>query len=261
MSFNPSLASTTVAALAHDFVRFVRPRFRVRPPVWPKLGVHCVPMKDDATISPSATTPARRRPPGAVRRGLIEAGIEMARAGGPDAVVLREAARRVGVAPNAAYRHFADRDALLGAVCVAAMRQMAARMEREVAQVSLRYGTKRGAKARLTAVGLAYLDFATTESGLFETAFAVPRHLEYAADAEAAGPGGRTPIQFLHDTLDELVAAGVLPPERRPDAEYAVWASVHGMAVLINGGPLRQLPQDVTGRLIALLLAFITRGL
>ncbi len=49
----------------------------------------------------------RRRPRGAVREGLVAAGVELARAGGPDAVVLREAARMVGVVPNAAYRHFA----------------------------------------------------------------------------------------------------------------------------------------------------------
>src|ERR1700683_2336167 len=59
-----------------------------------------------------------RRPKGVVRGGLVQAGIELARAGGPDAVTLREATRIVGVAPNAAYRHFADRDALLNAVCV-----------------------------------------------------------------------------------------------------------------------------------------------
>ena len=64
----------------------------------------------------------RRRPRGAVRDGLVAAGLELARAGGPDAVVLREATRMVGVVPNAAYRHFADHDELLAAVCAAAMR-------------------------------------------------------------------------------------------------------------------------------------------
>ncbi|MBA3704019.1 MAG: TetR family transcriptional regulator, partial [Rubrobacteraceae bacterium] len=48
---------------------------------------------------------------GDLRRALLEAGTELARGGGPEAVVLREATRRVGVAPSAAYRHFADRRA------------------------------------------------------------------------------------------------------------------------------------------------------
>ena len=46
---------------------------------------------------------------GDLRRALIEAGLELARVGGPDAVILREATRRAGVVPNAAYRHFEDR--------------------------------------------------------------------------------------------------------------------------------------------------------
>jgi len=38
---------------------------------------------------------------GTVRAALVEAGLELARAGGPDAVVLREVTRMVGVGPNA----------------------------------------------------------------------------------------------------------------------------------------------------------------
>jgi hypothetical protein len=45
-------------------------------------------------------TGARRRPRGAVRDGLVAAGLELARAGGPDAVVLREAARMVRDTPD-----------------------------------------------------------------------------------------------------------------------------------------------------------------
>ncbi len=49
---------------------------------------------------------------GDLSRALVEAGVELARAGGPAAVALRAATRRAGVSPNAAYRHFADRRAL-----------------------------------------------------------------------------------------------------------------------------------------------------
>jgi AcrR family transcriptional regulator len=202
---------------------------------------------------------SRRRPAGQVRNALIAAGLELARAGGPDAVVLREATRRVGVVPNAAYRHFADRDALLAAVCVAAMEELAGRMQEQVAAVPKRRDRKQTAIARLSALGVAYLDFATQETGLFDTAFAVPRHMEYATGntVEEHGP---TPFQLLSSALDELVTAGVLPAERRPDAEYAVWASVHGMAVLITQGPLRQMPAPSVRHLTDQLLAFITRG-
>jgi AcrR family transcriptional regulator len=219
-------------------------------------------MKDmGAPVTGEESPPRRRRPPGQVRRGLIAAGVALARAGGPEAVVLREAARRVGVAPNAAYRHFADRDALLTAVCLEAMRELVRRMEGEVSRVAPGYGTPEGAMGRLRALGVAYLEFALTEPGLFATAFAVPRHLEFATGEAAAGAGERTPFQLLGAALDELVAAGVLPPERRPQAEYAIWSSVHGLAMLLSQGPLRQLPPGLQARLSELVLAFIARGL
>jgi AcrR family transcriptional regulator len=205
--------------------------------------------------------PKGRRPQGQVRQGLIDAGLELARQGGPDAVVLREATRHVGVAPNAAYRHFADRDALLSAVCAAAMRELALRMEERLALVPNRHGSKIGARARLNAIGEAYLDFALSEPGLFQTAFSVPRHMQYAAEPGAAGPGGRTPFELLGASLDELADAGVLPRERRPNAEFAVWSSVHGMAMLTSQGPLREIPEEMVAQLSALLRAFIMRGL
>jgi len=38
--------------------------------------------------------------------------------------------------------------------------------------------------------------------------------------------------------LDKLVAAKVLPPERRPGAELLAWSAVHGLAMLVIDGPL-----------------------
>ena len=71
-----------------------------------------------ATAGPAPRATYRH---GDLRRALLDAGVELARQGGPDAVVLREATRRAGVAPNAAYRHFANRDDLLAAVRAAVL--------------------------------------------------------------------------------------------------------------------------------------------
>ena len=67
-------------------------------------------------------------------------GVELARSGGPGRVVLREVTRMVGVVPNAAYRHFPDRDAL-AAVRDAAIRQLAHRMAQGVRHVRAQGGT------------------------------------------------------------------------------------------------------------------------
>ena len=205
-------------------------------------------------------TEARRRPRGAVRDGLIAAGLELARAGGPDAVVLREATQMVGVVPNAAYRHFADRDELLAAVCMAAVRELADRMAAGVARVRGKYGDPAAARRRLRAIGAAYLEFAREEPGLFATAFALPQQHDYDAPDDRAGQE-RTPLGQLRAALDELVDAGVLGRRRRNDIEYPIWSTVHGLAVLAGPGPLRDVPDAARHHLEQLTLNFIGESL
>src|SRR5918911_4636393 len=179
-------------------------------------------------MPPDRTARRGPRPRGTVRSSLVDAGLELARSGGPDAVVLREVTRMVGVVPNAAYRHFSDRDALLAAVRDEAVKQLAARMAARMSQVRAGPRTPTGARLRLRAVGEAYLEFARTEPGLFDTAFAVPDH---PADEETGEP---TPLDRLQAALDNLVGAGILALDRRPNIEYPIWASVHGLAVLLR---------------------------
>ena len=211
-------------------------------------------------MNDQAVAQRRRRARGAVRDGLVAAGLELARTGGPDAVVLREATRMVGVVPNAAYRHFADRDELLAAVCAAAMGELAERMARDVAAVPGPYGDADAAGLRLGAIGTAYLEFAHEEPGLFATAFAVPQ--QHAYDAQAGGDGqDRTPLGQLRAALDELVAAGVLDQRRRAGLEYPIWSTVHGLAVLTGQGPLRDLPDATRHQLDELTGTFIDESL
>ena len=107
--------------------------------------------------------------------------------------MLREATRMVGVVPNAAYRHFADRDELLAAVCTAAMRELADRMAAGVARVRGQHGDPAAARLRLGAIGTAYLEFAREEPGLFATAFALPQQHAYGAPDDGTGQD-RTPL-------------------------------------------------------------------
>lgn len=209
----------------------------------------------DPTRSEQPAAGARRRPRGRVRAALVEAGVELARSGGPDAVVLREVTRMVGVVPNAAYRHFADRDALLAAVRDAAVRQLAQRMADGMHRVRARRGTAEGALRRLGAVGHAYLDFARAEPGLFDTAFTATVH-----PAPSSGNDEPSPLDHLKAALDELVEAGVLDASRRAGIEYPTWATVHGLSVLFRG-PLHSLPEREKTRLEEQTLAFIEASL
>lgn len=199
---------------------------------------------------------------GDLRNALLQAGLDLARTGGPDAVVLREATRRAGVVPNAAYRHFADRGALLRAVCAAAMSQLAQAMEAEQAAVPASADLPAVARGRLRAVGTGYLRYARAEPGLFRTAFSsVADHGNPANTADSAGASGLTPFQLLSAALDDVVAAGVLPADRRPDAEFMAWSAVHGLAMLVIDGPLRAVEDGHVDQLVHRLLDVIDAGL
>jgi AcrR family transcriptional regulator len=200
--------------------------------------------------------PRRTYHHGDLRHALLHAGIALAREGGPGAVVLREATRRAGVVPNAAYRHFDSRHALLQAVRSAALAALARAMEKNVARERLN-----GPRAELRAIGTAYLRFARTEPGLFRTAFGVPGDPETSTDAAMAGPGGLNPYQLLGSVLDRMVAHGLLPAERRPNAGYLAWSAVHGLAMLVLEGPLQRLPRAQVRQIETRLLDMVDKGL
>jgi AcrR family transcriptional regulator len=198
----------------------------------------------DKTTQTDKPTTRGPRPRGSVRRAMIEAGVALARTGGPEAVVLREVTRAVGVVPNAAYRHFPGREALLAAVGDEAVSLLMQRMADGMNQVAAGPHTEQGARLRLRAVGKAYLAFAREEPGLFDTAFAAAH-----SDPSAGGPPERpTPFDQLQAALNNLVEAGAMAPERRPMIEYPIWGAVHGMAMLLRG-PLGSLSDREKQRL------------
>jgi AcrR family transcriptional regulator len=199
---------------------------------------------------------------GDLRRALIEAGVELARDGGPDAVVLREATRRAGVVPNAAYRHFESRDELLSAVRSAALSSVAQAMEDELAARPKKRRRADMARSGLRAIGAGYLRFAQQETGLFRTAFTAPP-AEWGAHegAYGKGPSGLDPFELLSRALDDMVDAGALDTERRAGAEYLAWSAVHGFALLLIEGPLQGLARARIEPLAARLLDMVEQGL
>lgn len=198
---------------------------------------------------------------GDLRNALLEAGLALARDGGPDAVVLREATRRAGVVPNAAYRHFASRDDLLAAVRDAAVAMVARAIEQELAALGDPKPSARYARATLRAVGTGYMRYARAEPGLFRTAFARRFDPSGPAGPATAGDSGLGPFGLLCRALDAMVAAGALPAARRPGAEFLAWSAVHGLSLLAIEGPLSGVPAAMVDALSERLLEMVERGL
>lgn len=197
---------------------------------------------------------------GNLRTVLVDTGVDLARSGGPSAVVLRAVSRQAGVSHNAAYRHFADQEDLLAAVGEQCMLRLGDLMLERTKAVRTRGAIPR-AWARLEAIGRAYIEFARTEPGWFRTAFAgATRHGAPESTVPADGPGA-DPYLLLSARLDELVEVGAIAAERRPGAELAAWSAVHGLSGLLVDGPLRALPDDQADQAIGTVLGVVTRGL
>lgn len=176
-------------------------------------------------------------------------------------MVLRAVSRTAGVSHNAAYRHFADRDSLLRAVCERCMTRLAVLIETAVGELPADRDPVTAAWERLYATGRAYVEFALNEPGLFRTAFAVPRDLDYFDVGEGVGTAGLNPYELLGAALDALVEVGALAADRRPGAEYAAWSAVHGLSTLLVDGPLRDLPESQRALALDRVLDVVAGGL
>ena len=165
---------------------------------------------------------------GHLHEALVAAGVEAAREGGSAALTLRELAKTVGVSPAAAYRHVPGLDHLVAEVAQRA-REALARGMIEARDVTPADGTAETAWIRLEATGRAYAGFGLAEPRLFETAF---------APCPAAPPRADDPAAWdvLVGALDDLVALGAIPEDRRALAPLVAWSAVHGLTSILAAG-------------------------
>lgn len=195
---------------------------------------------------------------GDLPNALIAAALDLAREGGPDAIVLREAARRVGVSATAAYRHFTALPQLVEAVTIASLGALAHAMEAELAQCEDVGDVQLQALQRMRAIGRGYVHFALAEPGLFATAFS-GYHEGGHVEGET-GASGRNAKQLLQWALDGLVEVGSLAPSDREAAATHAWAVVHGLSMLLLG-PMQDLPPAEREAVIESTLDLVARGL
>ena len=149
---------------------------------------------------------------GDLRSATLQAALELLEKQGPDAVSLREVARRAGVSHNAPYRHFPTREALLAALAEQGFRDFAGRMQ--------------GAGG--PGMGEAYVGFALERPQLFRLMFggtlALGSDPALASASGAAYAGLVAAFRRRGDVADPELAAA------------AAWSMVHGLAQLILDG-------------------------
>jgi AcrR family transcriptional regulator len=194
---------------------------------------------------------------GDLANALTVAATDLARQGGPEAVVLREAARKVGVSATAAYRHFAGHGDLIHEVKERCQAALAEHMRAEVDASPVAADPRDEAARRLRALGQGYIRFALAEPGLFRTAFChaeTPREKSFDMIESPA-------FAMLTSVLDDLTALGLIAPEDRPYTEMVAWSSAHGLAALLVDGPLGWLPEELRDAAVKRILDATVAGI
>ena len=169
---------------------------------------------------------------GDLRRSLIAATRALVEEKGAAGFSVAEAARRAGVSTAAPYRHFKDREEMLDAVAEDGFHRLSQRFSEAAAPFPV------GSVDALTALGLAYVDFALAEPAVFRLMFA--EHLNKSEAVCAAGEGCKGHLlchvaaRIGRAELDREVYAAALP----------LWTMVHGISFLRLEGKIG--PEDAT---------------
>ncbi|UZN03751.1 TetR/AcrR family transcriptional regulator [Cellulomonas sp. S1-8] len=150
------------------------------------------PSDDDArraAVAPSppdgadggAAVAGRTRGRGLSEQRVVAAARELLVTGGPDQVVVREVARRLGVAPSSLYKHVAGRDDILTLLIAECWAELASACEH-----ALDGAPTTGLRARLRATSLAFRAWALAHPAEYQLV------LGYPLPGYVAPPGGPT---------------------------------------------------------------------
>src|SRR5262245_33749844 len=160
---------------------------------------------------------------GDLRRVLIDAALQLVGEGGPDALNVREAARRAGVSPGAPFRHFPSREALMNAVAEEAQRRFRGEIEAALAEAPAD-----DPLARFRHLGLAYLRWAIRNPTHFEI-ISSRRFFDHDKSASVARDNNEL-IDLTARTLAEAFAKGQLRTTDLKQVQIAGRALVYGFA-------------------------------
>lgn len=192
-------------------------------------------MSEPTTNGPAAA--GRRRAPrgrGAELRGeVLRAAMDLlTETGDEGAVSVRAVAQRVGVSVPAIYLHFADKQALLDAVCEEVFDALHLRMRTAGDGAA-------DPLAALRAQGNAYVHFALENPEHYRIVM-MTEHGGADHDADQIIAGGA--FGYLVESVRECQAAGVYGGDP-VEVALGLWAAAHGVAALLVAKPYFPWPE------------------
>lgn len=166
---------------------------------------------------------------GDLRAALLTAAAALLEEQGAEALSLRGLARRTGVSQTAPYNHFASKDDLLARLAEDGFRRLAAAQATVLADAA--------ADGALIALGVDYVRFAVRAPQLYRLMFGAG----LGGSCDDAGVAAAKHASFA--PLKQALRTGEAHA-RWSDAEHeaaavAAWSLVHGLALLVIDGSLR----------------------
>ena len=150
------------------------------------------------------------------RGTILAAALEQVEREGVEKLAIRAIAAELGLAPNALYRYFQNLVALEAAVAEEARRQMLEAMENAVG--------RKGPTKAIRAISEAYLRFALERPRVF------------ALYLRTYGAAEHTPQCTQNTDFFLKYVTRVYGEKRASEASHALWAFLHGSAVLLDAG-------------------------
>jgi AcrR family transcriptional regulator len=161
---------------------------------------------------------------------------------GWNAVTIRRLAEEIEYSQPVIYSHFKSRDAIVGAVAVEGFGQIARLLRAAKASSS-------DARLALENVATAYIDFALSQSALYEAMLVISGGLRFAQ------PDVQTELRDAFNALASVVAPFCQEVEA---ATETLWAALHGAAELERNGRIR--PASRTQRLGLIVQSVLALG-
>ncbi|MCV7065046.1 TetR/AcrR family transcriptional regulator [Mycolicibacterium farcinogenes] len=142
------------------------------------------------------------------------------------AVSIRSVAQRVGVTPPSIYLHFADKDALLDAVCSRYFEKLDEEMQRVAAD-------QLSTIEVLRAQGHAYVNFARRTPELYR--LATMGEGRPGSDVDTAL--NSSAFQHMRTAVQALMDEGIYPPGDATTMALELWTTAHGVAAILISKP------------------------
>ena len=176
-------------------------------------------------MSTSTTKPSYHH--GDLRNALLDAAASAARDVGPDALTLREVARRAQVSHTAAYNHFSDKRDLLRGLAVRAFTELGERLTAAASQAD---------GAEISDIARVYLSFAwqfpTEFRFMFQRSLCMPE-----GEPDPIEIASRSSREVLRGVVAASQEDGRMRAGDTDELALACWAHIHGVTTIMLETP------------------------